>query len=165
LTSKVKNWLHPRVYYQGQIFSIFQKKDPASVTGIFPGVSKEKNVINQNLFKMGTVLTFIALFATIFGVLYVYYTTRHKERLALIEKGADASLFNTGKENTKSGINWNKLTLKFGMLFMGVALGIITAAIMSNAGVLDEDANYSSMIFLFGGLSLVLYYLIDRKNT
>lgn len=111
-----------------------------------------------------TAITFIALFATVFGILYVYYTARNKERLALIEKGADASLFNTGKEGIRTGINWSKFTLKIGMLFMGVALGIIVGAVMSNAGVLDEDANYPSMIFFFGGLSLVLFYLIDRKN-
>ena len=111
-----------------------------------------------------TAITFIALFAAIFGILYVYYTTRHKERIALIEKGADASLFNTGKEISRTGIHWGKLTLKIGMLFMGVALGIIVGAIMSNAGVLSEDANYPAMIFFFGGLSLVLFYIIDRKN-
>jgi hypothetical protein len=111
-----------------------------------------------------TAITFIALFAAVFGILYVYYSTRHKERLALIEKGADASLFNTGKEASKSGINWGKVTLKLGMLFMGVALGIIIGAIMSTAGILDEDANYPSAIFFFGGLSLVLFYIIDRKN-
>jgi hypothetical protein len=111
-----------------------------------------------------TAITFIALFAAIFGVLYVYYSTRHKERLALIEKGADASLFNTGKEASKSGINWGKVTLKIGMLFMGVSLGIIVAALMSNAGILDEDANYPAMIFFFGGLSLVLFYIIDRRS-
>jgi hypothetical protein len=111
-----------------------------------------------------TAITFIALFAAMFGIIYVYFTTRHKERLALIEKGADASLFNTGKEGTKSGISWGKFTLKVGMLFMGVALGIIVGAILSNAGVLYEGANYPSMILFFGGLSLVLFYIIDRKN-
>jgi len=111
-----------------------------------------------------TAITFIALFAAVFGIVYVYYTTRHKERLALIEKGADASLFNTGKETARSGINWGKFTLKIGMLFMGVALGIVAGAILSGAGILDEDANYPAMIFFFGGLSLVLFYVIDRKN-
>ena len=47
---------------------------------------------------MGTLVAFIALFATVFGIMYVFYTTRNKERLALIDKGADASLFNTGKD-------------------------------------------------------------------
>jgi uncharacterized membrane protein len=113
---------------------------------------------------METLIAFIALFATVFGILYMYFNTRNKERMALIEKGADASLFNTGKEGQKSSFNWNKFTLKLGLLFMGVALGIIMGAILSYAGVLSEGANYPSMIFFFGGLSLVLYYVFDKKN-
>jgi hypothetical protein len=113
---------------------------------------------------METLIAFIAFFATVFGIMYVHYTTRNKERMALIEKGADASLFNTGKEVTRLNYNWGKFTLKTGMLFMGVALGIIAGAILSNAGVLNEGANYPSMIFFFGGLSLVLFYVIDRKS-
>jgi uncharacterized membrane protein len=113
---------------------------------------------------MEPLIAFIALFATVFGIYYVHYTTRNKERMALIEKGADASLFNTGKEGNRSSLNWGKFTLKIGMLFMGIALGIIVGAILSNAGVLNEGANYPAMIFFFGGLSLVLFYVIDRKN-
>ncbi len=109
-------------------------------------------------------ITFIALFAAVFGMIYVYYTTRHKERLALIEKGADASLFNTGKEGARPGVNWGKFTLKIGMLFMGVAVGIVSGAILSSAGILNEGANYPAMILFFGGLSLVIFYIIDRKN-
>jgi hypothetical protein len=113
---------------------------------------------------MEPLIAFIAFFATVFGIYYVHYTTRNKERMALIEKGADASLFNTGKEGNRSSLNWSKFTLKIGMLFMGIALGIIVAAILTNAGVLVEGANYPAMIFFFGGLSLVLFYVIDRKN-
>jgi hypothetical protein len=112
---------------------------------------------------MEQVIPFIAFFATVFGIMYMFYTTRNKERLALIEKGADASLFNTGKE-AKSFFSWGKFTLKIGMLAMGIAVGIIIAALMAQADVLDEDALYSCMIFFFGGLSLVLFYIIDRKN-
>jgi hypothetical protein len=111
---------------------------------------------------MEVLVAFIAFFATVFGIYYVHITTRNKERMALIDKGADASLFNTGKE--ASFFNWNKLTLKIGMLAIGIALGILVGATMSNSGVLDEDTSYSSMIFLFGGLSLVLFYVIDRKK-
>jgi F0F1-type ATP synthase membrane subunit c/vacuolar-type H+-ATPase subunit K len=113
---------------------------------------------------METLVAFIALFATVFGIMYVHYTTRNKERLALIEKGAEASLFNTGKEG-KSLINWSKFALKFGMLFMGIGLGIIAGAILESAALFpSEEAGYFSMIFIFGGLSLVLFYLIDRKS-
>ena len=107
---------------------------------------------------------FIAFFATVFGVYYVHITTRNKERMALIEKGADASLFNTGKEGQTSLFNWSKLTLKIGMLFMGVALGIIAGAVLESMQVMPDGPGYVSMVFLFGGLSLVLFYLVDRKN-
>jgi hypothetical protein len=113
---------------------------------------------------MEVLVAFIALFATVFGILYVFYSTRHKERIALIEKGADASLFYIRKEDSAKLFSWSKFTLKVGMLFMGVAIGIIVAAILSQAGVLNEGANYTAMIFFFGGLSLVLFYLIDRKD-
>ena len=113
---------------------------------------------------MEAVIILIAFFAAVFGILYTFYTMRNKERLALIEKGADASMFNTGN-GEKRTFSWNKFTLKIGMLFMGVAVGIILAAIMSNAGVLSAEANYPSMIFFFGGLSLVLYYFIERKSS
>jgi hypothetical protein len=112
---------------------------------------------------METAIVFIALFAAIFGIMYLYYTTRHKERLALIEKGADASLFNTGKEKRQFPFSWSKFTLKTGMFFMGIALGVMAGAILSYSGVLNEGANYPSMIFFFGGLSLVLFYVIDRR--
>jgi F0F1-type ATP synthase membrane subunit c/vacuolar-type H+-ATPase subunit K len=113
---------------------------------------------------METLIAFIAFFATVFGIMYVHYTTRNKERLALIEKGADASLFNTGKEG-KSLFGWGKLSLKSGMLLTGIGLGIIAGAILESAAVFpSEEAGYFSMIFIFGGLALVLFYLIDRKS-
>jgi predicted membrane channel-forming protein YqfA (hemolysin III family) len=113
---------------------------------------------------MEVLVAFIALFATVFGLYYVHITTRNKERMALIDKGADASLFNTGKEGQRSLFNWNKVTLKIGMLLMGIGFGIIAGAILESMGAMENGADYTSMIFLFGGLSLVLFYLIDRKN-
>ena len=113
---------------------------------------------------MGTLVGFIAFFATVFGIMYVFYSTRSRERMALIEKGADASLFNTGKDANPLNWSWSKFTLKMGMLAMGIAVGIITGAILSNIGLFNEGAMYSSMIFFFGGLSLVLFYVIDRKS-
>jgi hypothetical protein len=84
--------------------------------------------------------------------------------MALIEKGADASLFNTGKEGQLSLFSWNKLTLKLGMLFMGIGFGIIAGAILETMDIMRDGPGYVSMIFLFGGLSLVLFYIFDRKK-
>ncbi len=111
---------------------------------------------------MEVLIAFIAFFAMVFGIVYLFYSTRNKERMALIEKGADASLFNVGK-GTGTSYAWGKLTLKMGMLAVGIGVGIIVAAIFDQANVLNEGAMYPAMIFLFGGLSLVVFYLIDRK--
>jgi F0F1-type ATP synthase membrane subunit c/vacuolar-type H+-ATPase subunit K len=114
---------------------------------------------------MGPTIAFIAFFATVFGIMYLFYTTRHKERLALIEKGAEASLFNTGKAVRKPiNWSWSKFTLKIGMLAMGIATGIIAGAIIESNQIMAEEPAYFSMVFFFGGLSLVLFYVIDRKS-
>ena len=40
-----------------------------------------------------SILIPISMFTAIFGIVYLYLSTRNKERLALIEKGADAAYF------------------------------------------------------------------------
>jgi len=112
---------------------------------------------------MEAAIVFIALFAAVFGIVYLYLITRNKERMALIEKGADASLFATGKPSSWS-FSWSKFTLKVGMLAMGIAIGVLTGALLTNAMVLNEEANYTTAIFFFGGLSLVLFYIFDKRS-
>ena len=45
---------------------------------------------------MEEVLIPISFFLAVFGIIYLFLSTRNKERLALIEKGADASIFMKG---------------------------------------------------------------------
>ena len=107
---------------------------------------------------MEEVLIPLIVFSSIFGMVYVYLNTRNKERLSLIEKGADASLFAT-KKNYKSN-----LTLKFGMLAVGIGIGILIASLLESYTILDEEVAYPSMIFLFGGLFLVANAMIEKKD-
>jgi hypothetical protein len=44
-------------------------------------------------------VTAIFVLIIIFGIFYLYYSKRNIERLSLIEKGADASIFIKGKSN------------------------------------------------------------------
>jgi preprotein translocase subunit YajC len=100
----------------------------------------------------------IAFFLSIFGIFYIYLTTRNRERMAMIEKGADPSLF---KRRPTS--NW---AIKFGMFLVGAALGILMGNVLDATTKIEEEVAYFSMIFLFSGLSLVIYYLfIERKET
>lgn len=107
---------------------------------------------------MEPILIPLIVFSSIFGIFYVFLNTRNKERMSLIEKGADASLFAT-KKNHRSN-----LTLKFGMLAIGIGTGILIASILESYTVLDEEVAYPSMIFLFGGLFLVANAMIEKKD-
>jgi len=106
---------------------------------------------------MEDVLIPLIVFGTFFGVMYVFFTTRNKERLALIEKGADASLFNTG---SKAG--WMKVVLNLGLLGIGIGVGVLLGALLHEAG-LDEDMAMTSMIFVCGGIGLVIGFYLNRK--
>ena len=46
---------------------------------------------------------------------------------------------------------------------MGVGIGILLGNILANSTSLEEQVSYFSMVFLFGGGSLISYYLIAGK--
>ena len=99
----------------------------------------------------------IAAFATIVGIIYIFISARNKERMALIEKGVDAEIF------YKKTRTFGKYTsLQFGLLVVGLAIGILLGAFLEEFG-LEEEPAYFSMIMLFGGLGLLVYYAIMRK--
>lgn len=105
----------------------------------------------------GEVLIPIVMFLVVFGVFYLYISARNKERLALIEKGADASIF-YGQKTTGSG----KWILKLGILAVGIALGVIIGNLLASAGM-DDDVSYPASIFFFGGVALIAAYFIAKK--
>lgn len=100
----------------------------------------------------------LGFFLAVFGIIYVYFRARNKERLALIEKGADASIFfsTEGKKGSKH------VLLKIGLFLVGIAIGVVAGYLLSLTGM-NEHAGYVSMIFLFGGLGLIVYYPISGK--
>jgi hypothetical protein len=101
-------------------------------------------------------LVSISAFAGIFGIIYVFLMTRHRERMSILEKGIDPSLF-TSKSNSKSN------TLKIGMLCIGIATGILIGNLLYRKDWLDESVAYLSMVFLFGGISLIVNFMVDLK--
>ncbi|AUD03239.1 DUF6249 domain-containing protein [Spirosoma pollinicola] len=105
------------------------------------------------------ILIFLGAFASIFGIVYVFLMTRSRERMAMIERGVDASIF--------SGNGSISPTLKFGMLFVGIAIGMIVADVVANVMYtyygFSKGISFPAMIFLFGGISLILNFVIERK--
>ena len=109
---------------------------------------------------MGEVVIVLIIFGALFGVVYLFFSTRHKERLSLIEKGADANLFYSAKK--KKTLPW--ITLKFGMLFVGIAVGTAIGVLLTSSfSINSEELFVLSMIFLFGGISLIWNFMLERK--
>jgi len=102
------------------------------------------------------ILVPLGLFAMIFGIVYLGVTSRNRERMALIERGADPTLFETKKKATTGGV------MKVGLFLFGIGFGIVVAYFLTSGGM-EEGAAYPAMIFIFGGLALIASYLWQRK--
>lgn len=103
------------------------------------------------------ILVPLIIFASIFGIAYVYLTARNKERLALIEKGADAKLFNSGRK-----FSFGELILNLALLAIGIGAGVLVGAMFVQGGM-EEEVAYTSSIFIFGGLGLIASFFLNRK--
>ena len=98
----------------------------------------------------------LVFFATVFGVLYTFLTTRNKERLAMIEKGADPIIF--AQRRTRIGI-------KLGLLSMGIAIGILSGEMIRHLTSMEKEPAIFSMIFLWAGAGLVLEHFLAKKES
>jgi ABC-type Fe3+-siderophore transport system permease subunit len=104
-------------------------------------------------------LTPIFVLAIIFGFIYgiVYLAIRKKEKMAMLDKGVDPAIFNVEKPNIA--------TIRYGLLLIGVAIGILLGNILEATTSLDEEVSYFSMIFLWGGLALVISHFVEKYQS
>lgn len=79
--------------------------------------------------------------------------------MALIEKGADASLFNTGRS-----YRGGQMLVSLALLSIGIGLGVLIGAMFEQAG-LDEDVAYPSSVFIFAGIGLLVSYFINKRGA
>lgn len=101
------------------------------------------------------IIAVIGFHAAVIYWVHMYYTSRHRERMALLESGQDARIFATKRRPER--------VLKFGILFFSVGAGILCGYFLSEIGMAEEPA-YFSMIFLLGGAGLISYYLFFLKK-
>lgn len=108
---------------------------------------------------MDEILIPISLFFAIFGIFYLYLSTRNKERLALIEKGVDASIFMSGNRAPV----WKVFILNFSLLLMGIGVGVFIALLLTTYTKLDADAVYPATIFFMAGVGLFAGYNMTKN--
>jgi hypothetical protein len=111
---------------------------------------------------MGPEILIVAIiFGVIFGIFYLFISARNKERLALIEKGADASIFYS--KNKRTTPMWKVIVVNFALLMMGIGLGIFIAGILSQVLGVEEDIAYPGTIFLMAGAGLFTGFYLTKK--
>jgi hypothetical protein len=103
-----------------------------------------------------------SILGVIFAIAYLYFSTRNKERLALIEKGADASIFMKGVRE-KAAPFWKIVILNLSLLLMGIGLAIFTASIMVSVMDVKSQVAYPGSIFLFAGIGLLIGFFLTKK--
>ena len=98
---------------------------------------------------------------TLFGIVYLFVNARHRERMALIEKGADASIFYSGRKKEGQYGLLKLFVLNLSFLLIGIGLGICTAGILAYNLNVRENIAFPGTIFLFSGAGL---YMGFRKS-
>lgn len=110
-------------------------------------------------------IVFISLFIVVFGIFYLNYTTRHKERLALIEKNKDVSIFMSNKTSSPSTNSvWKIITLNLALISIGVGVGILFGNFLYSVAGMQEEVAYSASIFLLAGVGLLVGTLMAKKE-
>lgn len=117
---------------------------------------------------MEAAFVFVVFIVSLFGVFYLFISTRNRERMAMIEKGVDPALFSSvrmprspkGRSNG-SGV---KFTLKSGMLIIGMGIGCVISVFFN--GQVHQPV-YSllviGIIFICGGSGLVAGFYMGRN--
>jgi len=107
-------------------------------------------------------IVFISLFIVIFGICYLYFNTRHKERLALIEKDKDVSIF-AGPRVIRTYSIWKVVTLNLGLIAIGVGTGIIFGTILYTLTGMHEEPAIAASIFLMSGVALIVGFFMTKR--
>jgi len=98
----------------------------------------------------------LALFTLIILAIYYSVKARNRERMALIEKGVDISEIYKKKE----GYGF----FKFGMILMGLGVGLFLGVLLSKFEFIPAVAAYFSMILLGGGAGIIFANILVQKK-
>jgi hypothetical protein len=110
---------------------------------------------------MAGILVPLALFAMIFGIVYL----SKRERMAMIERGMDPRRYKPQSAPFQ--------TLKWGLLLIGAGVGLFLAYLLDHTAFdklrgINEDGNtpiYFALIAIFGGLGLFSSFVMEKKHN
>ncbi|MEZ4875119.1 MAG: DUF6249 domain-containing protein [Flavobacteriaceae bacterium] len=113
---------------------------------------------------MGSEIVIIPIvFGVIFGIFYLFISARNKERLALIEKGADASIFYSKDKSIVPA--WKVIVINLALLLMGIGVGIFLGGFFTDIVGMDDDIAMPGTILFMAGLGLLTGFYMTKKLT
>ncbi len=110
----------------------------------------------------GEIFIPIFLFGAIALVLYKFFDTRHRERMAMIEKGLTPA--EMASVSPRRFLAHPLTNLKWGLLALFVGFGIFVGNYVQSVTMMDEGPAFFGSIFISGGLALVVYYVIAARK-
>ena len=102
------------------------------------------------------VLAIVFFFSTLFGMFYIYFSTRHRERMNLIDKGLTGDMFHRRTDPLRS--------LKTGMIVLGVGLGLFFGHLLERVTPMNGELYYFIMVAICGGAALILFYVFFGRK-
>jgi hypothetical protein len=114
----------------------------------------------------GEILMTIFFFSTVFGITYLIVTSRHKERMAMIERGLTQLPKQAVPRNYSLLVI---LLLNLAVLSAAVGASIFIGAILEHHLKVADGIAYPGSIFLMAGLGLYIGHrltvgIIERAN-
>ncbi|WP_159102699.1 DUF6249 domain-containing protein [Flectobacillus major] len=101
----------------------------------------------------------IPIIATVGGLTMIVFLRKFEndEKMAMIAKGiVPPARGVSSKVNPANSLRW-------GLLGMGVGIGLLIGHFLENNLGFDDDVAYFSMIFVFGGAGLLFSYFLQMK--
>lgn len=106
----------------------------------------------------------IAMFAMVFGIVYITVSSKHRQRMAMIEKGLDLESLKEREVPFR--------TLRNGLVLVGVGLGLFFGYLLDsrmpgygvNGDMGDTPLPYFMMVLLCAGIALIVHHFIVRRK-
>jgi hypothetical protein len=104
---------------------------------------------------LGVMIPIIGIIGAVIMVIYLR-RFQNEERMAMIDKGVDPSLFTQKTRNTSGA-------LRASLLLIGSGIGLLLGYFL-NYHFDMEEVGYFSMLLIFGGAGLGTAYIIEEKK-
>jgi hypothetical protein len=109
---------------------------------------------------MGILLPIVITLGAFVMVIYIRKYS-YMERMALIEKGMDPTIFRNGQSASP---NRPIAVLRASLLLIGAGSGLLMGYWLDRSFAMEE-VGYFSMLFIFGGVGLGLAYIIEESKA